>query len=46
MATKKNVRTRIKRSERNPMVQQLLEGPIKGRTHELLHVEHKIPDQV
>ena len=36
----------IKRSERNPMVQQLLEGPIKGRTHELLHVEYKIPDQV
>ena len=36
----------IKRSERNPMVQQLLEGPIKGRTHELLHVEYKVPDQV
>ena len=36
----------IKRSERNPMVQQLLEGPIKGRTHELLHVEYKVPNQV
>ena len=36
----------IKRSERNPMVEQLLEGPIKGRTHELLHVEYKVPNQV
>ena len=35
----------IKRSERNPMVQQLLEGPIKGRTHELLHVEYKATGQ-
>ena len=35
----------IKRSERNPMVTKLLEGALKGRTHELLHVEYKRPDK-
>ena len=30
----------IKRSERNPMVIKLLDGPLKGRTHELLHVRY------
>ena len=30
----------IKRSERNPMVVKLLDGPLKGRTHELLHVHY------
>ena len=35
----------IKRSERNPMVQRLLEGPIKGRTHELLHVHYQRHDK-
>ena len=31
----------IKRSERNPIVAELLEGELKGRTHELLHVEYR-----
>ena len=31
---------RDKRSERNPMVIKLLDGPLKGRTHELLHVRY------
>ena len=30
----------IKRSERNPIVAELLAGELKGRTHELLHVEY------
>ena len=30
----------IKRSERNPIAVELLEGPIQGRTHELLHVHY------
>ena len=30
----------IKRSERNPMVIKMLDGPLKGRTHELLHVHY------
>ena len=30
----------IKRSEHNPLVQELLEGQLKGRTHELLHVHY------
>ena len=30
----------IKRSERNPMVIKLMDGPLKGRTHELLHVHY------
>lgn len=30
----------IKRSERNPMVVKMLDGPLKGRTHELLHVHY------
>ena len=30
----------IKRSERNPIVGELLAGPLKGRTHELLHVHY------
>ncbi len=30
----------IKRSERNPIAVELLEGPLKGRTHELLHVHY------
>ena len=33
----------IKRSERNPIVTELLEGELKGRTHELLHVHYKDP---
>ena len=35
----------IKRSERNPMVTKLLEGALKDRTHQLLHVEYKRPDK-
>ena len=35
----------IKRSERNPMVTKLLEGALKGRTHELLHVHYQHPDK-
>ena len=35
----------IKRSERNPIVTKLLEGAMKGRTHQLLHVEYKRPDK-
>ena len=35
----------IKRSERNPIVTKLLEGALKGRTHQLLHVEYKRPDK-
>ena len=31
----------IKRSERNPIVAELLENELKGRTHELLHVEYR-----
>ena len=27
------------------LVQRLLEGPIKGRTHELLHVHYQHPDK-
>ncbi|MBR6677912.1 MAG: [Oscillospiraceae bacterium] len=30
----------IKRSERNPLVQEMLETTLKGRTHELLHVSY------
>ena len=30
----------IKRSERNPIAVELLEGPLKDRTHELLHVHY------
>lgn len=30
----------IKRSERNPIVSELLNGELKGRTHELLHVAY------
>ena len=33
----------IKRSERNPIVAELLNGELKGRTHELLHVHYKDP---
>ena len=32
----------IKRSEKNPIVLELLSGPLKGRTHELLHVEYTV----
>ena len=35
----------IKRSERNPIVTKLLEGAMKGRTHQPLHVEYKRPDK-
>ena len=35
----------IKRSERNPIVTKLLEGALKDRTHQLLHVEYKRPDK-
>ncbi len=31
----------IKRSERNPIANELLEGELKGRTHELLHVHYR-----
>ena len=31
----------IKRSERNPMVIKLMEGTLRGRTHELLHVKYE-----
>ena len=31
----------IKRSERNPIVSEMLEGELKGRTHELLHVHYQ-----
>ncbi len=31
----------IKRSERNPIVQEMLNNELKGRTHELLHVHYK-----
>ena len=31
----------IKRSERNPIVMEMMEGPLKGRSHELLHVHYK-----
>ena len=31
----------IKRSENNPIAVELLNGPLKGRTHELLHVHYK-----
>ncbi|MEG1988357.1 MAG: [FeFe] hydrogenase, group A [Oscillibacter sp.] len=30
----------IKRSERNPIVMEMLGGALKGRTHELLHVKY------
>ncbi|WP_455583037.1 [FeFe] hydrogenase, group A [Dysosmobacter sp.] len=30
----------IKRSERNPIVAEMLSGSLKGRTHELLHVHY------
>ncbi|WP_295587815.1 [FeFe] hydrogenase, group A [uncultured Oscillibacter sp.] len=30
----------MKRSERNPIVMEMLEGPLKGRTHPLLHVDY------
>ena len=33
----------IKRSEKNPIVLEMLAGPLKGRTHELLHVEYAEP---
>ena len=32
-------------SGRNPIVTKLLEGALKGRTHQLLHVEYKRPDK-
>lgn len=35
----------IKRSERNPIVMELLSGDLKGRTHELLHVEYRTKKQ-
>ena len=35
----------IKRSEKNPIVAELLAGPLKGRTHELLHVEYASASQ-
>ena len=31
----------IKRSESNPIATDLLNGMLKGRTHELLHVKYK-----
>ncbi len=31
----------IKRSERNPIVVEMLNGSLKGRTHELLHVHYQ-----
>lgn len=31
----------IKRSERNPIVTEMLGGTLKGRTHELLHVNYR-----
>jgi len=31
----------IKRSERNPIVSEMLGNELKGRTHELLHVEYR-----
>ena len=31
----------IKRSERNPIVNEMLENELKGRTHELLHVHYQ-----
>ena len=31
----------IKRSENNPIATEMLEGMLKGRTHELLHVHYK-----
>ena len=31
----------IKRSERNPIVSEMLEGELKGRTHELLHIHYQ-----
>ena len=30
----------IKRSERNPIAMEMLNGSLKGRTHELLHVHY------
>jgi len=33
--------SRIKRSEDNPLMAELYEGLLKGRTHELLHVKYK-----
>ena len=33
----------IKRSERNPIATELLNHKLQGRTHELLHVEYKVP---
>ena len=35
----------IKRSENWMIVTKLLEGALKGRTHQLLHVEYKRPDK-
>lgn len=35
----------IKRSERNPIVAELLNNQLKGRTHALLHVEYGVPEQ-
>ena len=31
----------IRRSERNPVAKEMLEGELKGRTHELLHVHYQ-----
>ncbi|WP_298023560.1 iron hydrogenase small subunit [uncultured Dysosmobacter sp.] len=31
----------MKRSERNPIVTEMLGGTLKGRTHELLHVHYQ-----
>jgi len=35
----------IKRSESNPIVVEMLNGVLKGREHELLHVHYKTPEE-
>ena len=33
----------IKSSEQNPVITMMYEGPLKGRTHEMLHVHYEAP---
>ncbi|MBR0051988.1 MAG: iron hydrogenase small subunit, partial [Firmicutes bacterium] len=33
----------IKSSEQNPVITMMYEGPLKGRTHEMLHVHYEKP---
>ena len=34
----------IRSSDENPIITYLYENVVKGRSHEMLHVHHKVPE--